>query len=446
MGASAGASEEVYHVPWQVAEGEATRHQGLILYWFPASAEEVKISPLRTSRTLAILSGQCVAMQLAGAGSPIGKQLDVQGAPETVLATPAGASLGRVAGENGRLDVGAVEKLVSDEVKRREDAIKKQLDDAKAKSKAGEAEAATELFKSVWAERCLFPRKAKDAAKELKKLGAPVAETSDLEDAPAPRLDAATSAHVIAVMTKGLHAENKGHYAEAERRYSEARRMDPGDPTPLRYLGELYRHQIGDWVKARQNFDELLAMPTLDPLSRAVALHGLGKMTIHEGSFQRGLQLFEDSVRAFPIALTYRNLAVYWNSEGDPAKTAHYVDLALKLEPEETYNLIFAAVFMAQSGRGDEALALARAHQALLPASYNLAAVYAQLGQRDVALRLLRRHFYEYERFTSVRRHEMMEARVDAVFLSIRQDPEFVQLTALADGMLQPMPATPASR
>ena len=61
MGASAGASEQVYNVPWQVAENEAAPAEGLVLYWFPASAEEVKISALRTSRTLALYSGQCVA-------------------------------------------------------------------------------------------------------------------------------------------------------------------------------------------------------------------------------------------------------------------------------------------------------------------------------------------------------------------------------------------------
>ncbi len=41
---------------------------------------------------------------------------------------------------------------------------------------------------------------------------------------------------------------------------------------------------------------------------------------------------------------------------------------------------------------------------------------------------------------------EAVKRREDAVFLSIREDPEFVRLTSLADGMLDPMPTTPASR
>src|SRR4029077_2652635 len=107
--------------------------------------------------------------------------------------------------------------------------------------------------------------------------------------------------------------------------------------------------QMGEWDKARNMFDAILAMPA-DPISRAVALHGRGKMTIHDGDFSKGLALMQDSVKAYPLALAYRNLAVYWNSEGDSTKTAEYVQKALALEPAEPYNLVFAAAFMAGNG------------------------------------------------------------------------------------------------
>jgi tetratricopeptide (TPR) repeat protein len=206
----------------------------------------------------------------------------------------------------------------------------------------------------------------------------------------------------------------------------------------LRYLGELYRHHIGDWAKARTTFEAILNMPA-DPLSRAVALHGLGKMTIHEGEFKKGLALMEDSVREYPLALAYRNLAVYWNSEGDAAKTNYYTEKALALDPKDPFNLTFAAAFMAQNGKGEQALKIARENESILPASYNLAAIYAQAGQKEKALSLLKRHFFEYERYQSVRAKEMMEARVDAVFASLREDPQFMALTSGADGRL-PMP------
>jgi tetratricopeptide (TPR) repeat protein len=333
--------------------------------------------------------------------------------------------------EKGFLKVDKVEKMLETEMKKREDALKEKMGDAKNKAKGGDKDNAIAEFRTILEQKCMFPKYAKDAAKELKKLG--VTDVGMLFDAPV--LDRAESAKIDRTMRKGLWAENNAKYIEAEKLYTQAHQMDPADPTPLRYLGELYRHHIGDWDKARATFDQILSMPA-DPLSRAVAMHGLGKITIHEGEFQKGLALMEKSVKEYPLALAYRNLAVYWNSEGDFAKADGYTRQAMALDPQDPYNLVFAAVFLAASGHKDEALKIAQKNEALLPASYNLAAIYAQLGQRDKALALLKRHFFEYERYDAVRSKEMMEARVDFVFVSLRTDPTFVALTNGADGKL----------
>ena len=213
------------------------------------------------------------------------------------------------------------------------------------------------------------------------------------------------------------------------------------DPTPLRYLAELHRHHIGNWMKAKREFHQILDMPA-DPLSRAVALHGLGKITIHDGDFLKGMHMMEDSAAEYPTALAYRNLAVYWTSEHNLVKGNQYTDKAYELDPEDTYTQVFAAVYKALNGHKDEALAIAQKNIDLLPASYNLAAVYAIAGQKEKALSLLKRHFYEYERYQDVRTKEMMEARVDAVFDSIRADKDFLALTRFADGRL-PIPMVP---
>jgi tetratricopeptide (TPR) repeat protein len=350
-----------------------------------------------------------------------------------VLASSDGTAIGKAQNVKGFLKVDQVEKLVESQMKQREETIKQQMKDGKEKAKAGDKEGAIPLFKSVMEQKCLFPGKAKDAAKELKKLGVEVGLVFD-----APVMDRAQSAKIEAVMKRGLKAEMDEKYEAAEKLYSQARSMDPADPAPLRYLGELYRHHLGDWDKARTTFDAILAMPS-DPLSRAVAMHGLGKITIHEGDFQKGLHLMEASVEEYPLALAYRNLAVYWNSEGDKAKADEYTREATKLDPTDPYNLIFAAAFLAGNGHGDEALKIAKENEAMLPASYNLAAIYAQVGQKQKALDLLKRHFFQYERYEAVRTKEMMEARVDEVFVTLRQDPDFLALTNGADGKL-PIP------
>jgi tetratricopeptide (TPR) repeat protein len=435
-GGGGGPIEPTYHVPWRLLKAsDPPVKEGLVLYWFPTGQQELEKSSLRSSRQLTLYASQCVTLEVADAAGPLGQKL-LQGEkpPVAVLAQPDDTVLGKAENKDGFLKVEQVEKLVESEVKKRDSAAKERLENAKTRAKAGDKQAAIEELRQVMEQKCLFPNRAKDAAKELKKLG--VNEAAQLFDA--PNFDAHVSARMERTMDQGLAAENGGRYTEAERLYTEAHRMDPADPTPLRYLGELYRHHIGDWEKARSSFEGILAMPA-DPLARAVALHGLGKMTIHEGDFKQGLALMERSVETYPLALAYRNLAVYWNSEGDAAKTNHYVSEALAVAPKDPYHLVFA--FMAQNGRGEEALKIARENEGLLPASYNLAAIFAQMGEREKALELLKRHFYQYERYEAVRSKEMMEARVDAVFASLKSDPAFIALTAGADGKLEPAKA-----
>lgn len=428
-----GPAPTVYKVPWKAWEARSTPNKGLVLYWFPATNDEMNKSGLRASRILTIYSAQCVTMTVADAKTPELQPIVGDSAvPVAVLATADGTPIQKIENTGGKLKVDQVEKIVEAEMKQREATLDTQLKDAKEKIKAGDNQAAIAALKPVAEEKCLFPKKAKDAAKELKKLG--VEEVGSIPAAPV--VDRVQGARIEAVMRNGLRAEIAERYTTALRLYEKAHQMDPADPTPLRYIGELYRHHTGEWDKARDTFNTILNMPA-DAVARAVALHGLGKMTIHDGEFKKGLSLMEQSVAEYPLALAYRNLAVYWNSEGDLVQGNAYTQKAMAMDPKDPYNLVFAAVFMAASGNGDEALKIARENRHLLPASYNLAAIYAQTGHRREALALLQRHFFRYERYQAVRAKEMMEARVDAVFDSLRQDSAFLALTRGADGKLQ---------
>jgi len=421
-------------------DGASVAKEGLVVYWFPVSKDEIQKSSLRESRALSLFASQCITMQLADTSLPNAETL-IGGSklPVAVLASADGTPINKVENQNGKLKVDLVEKLVTTEVNQRQTAMATNLKDAKARATAGDKDSAIKLYRTVVGEKCMFPKQAKEAAKELKSLG--VADVAAIPEAPI--FDTAKSALIEQYMRRGLDAENSTQYVAAEKYYSQANRLDPADATPLRYLGELYRHHIGNWIKARSVFSQILKMPA-DPLSRAVALHGLGKMTIHDGEFKKGLGLMERSVEEYPIALALRNLAVYWNSEGDFDKANAYTQRALELNPTDPYNLVFGAVYLAASGKKDQALRIAEENKSLLSASYNLAAIYALSGQKEKALELLRRHFYDFERYQAVREKEMMEARVDTVFDSIRSDPKFMTLTAQADGKL-PIPMRRAS-
>ncbi|HWX55776.1 MAG TPA: tetratricopeptide repeat protein [Verrucomicrobiae bacterium] len=433
-GMGGGPSATTYPVPWKIIAPTAPApKEGLVVYWLPASQNELNKSSLLNSRTLSNYATQCVTLGIVDYRTDIGKKYVTDGKlPVLVVATPDGTPVSKLESKDGKLYVDQVEKLLDSEVKKRENAVKEKMENAKAKAKAGDNQTAIAELRAVYDQKCMFPGRAKDAAKELKKLGVTVAEVPD-----GPVYDRVLSAKIERTMIAGLKAENAGKYTEAQRLYELAHQLDPADPVPLRYLGEVYRHHLGDWIRARQVFNAILRMPA-DPMSRAVAMHGLGKMTIHEGQFKKGLGLMEQSVAEYPLALAYRNLAVYWNSEGDNVKADQYAQQALTLDPADPYNIVFSAVFRAASGHTDEALKIARENEGLLPASYNLAAIYAEAGQKDKALALLKRHFFTYERNDAVRSKEMMEARVDTVFASLKNDPAFLTLTSGADGMLDP--------
>src|SRR5579862_7106654 len=280
-GGGAAPDQQVYNVPWKLrGDQDPLTGTGLMLVWFPSSNDELKKSSLRISRTLALYSQQCVAMQVATPQSTVGAKLAADAKlPLAVLATPDGTPIGKAENKDGFLKVDQVEKLVESEMKKRESALDEQLKDAKAKAKSGDNDSAITIYKAVLDQKCLFPNKGKDAAKELKKLGVKdVAEVSD-----GPIFDHSRSKQIEHTMWRGYKAELDSKYLEAEKIYLEAHQMDPADVTPLRFLAELYRHEIGDWDKARAVFEQILAMPA-DPLSIAVAQHGLGKMTIHEGN------------------------------------------------------------------------------------------------------------------------------------------------------------------
>ena len=49
-----GSNAPVYIVPWKIRKATDAPAMGLVLYWFPASENEIKNSSLRQSRTLSL--------------------------------------------------------------------------------------------------------------------------------------------------------------------------------------------------------------------------------------------------------------------------------------------------------------------------------------------------------------------------------------------------------
>jgi tetratricopeptide (TPR) repeat protein len=435
-----GTSGSVYRVPWMLANpGKdlgGINNAFLLVIWFPGSVAVARSSLLHGSKILTAANERGVVPVLVPmANENLRTRYHLSaGQQRVILAEPDGTELLRLDTDaDGMLYPRVVEKALQAEIDRREKELSTLLEAAQTRAKTGDKAAASDLQK-VWSMRTMFPSLGKKAAKSLKKLGVEVSQT-DLEHLGAETLTDADihnqHPEVEPLLSQGLGAELAGNYRVAEGYYRQASELDPADSTALRYLGELYRHQTGEWDKAGRVFRQILAQPA-DRISCAVALHGLGKMTIHAGRFAAGLEMFQQSIATYPLPIAYRNLAVYWFSEGQTEKAAGYMRQALALDPDDTYNQVFAAVYLAVSGHKDEAIKVAQKNESVLEASYNLAAIWAQVGDRAKAMDLLRRHFGEYERYPAVRSMEMKEAREDFMFAGLHRDPEFLQLTQLA--------------
>src|SRR5215467_10361453 len=173
MGGGAGSSSQTYQVPWKLLTPAEAPKEGLVVYWFPTGDKEVQNSSLRESRTLQLYSQQCVTMGIVDARNAIGQKYVPDGKlPTAVLVQVSdGSVVGKLENKNGKLAVGDLEKIVESEMKKRESSIKEKMDDAKAKAKSGDSKTAIAELRQVVEQKCMFPGKAKDAVKELKKLG-----------------------------------------------------------------------------------------------------------------------------------------------------------------------------------------------------------------------------------------------------------------------------------
>jgi hypothetical protein len=160
-------------VPWKLLNpGDAPVTSGLVLYWIPASREEIRHSPLLTSRPLTALAGQCVAMKVVRPDdSETIERLGVTGAPAAVLAEVDGTVVARTGGAMESLSCAAVEKMVRATVASRETELERLLDLAADRTRAGDREGAVELYRRVCAQRCLSPRRGRTAERALRKLG-----------------------------------------------------------------------------------------------------------------------------------------------------------------------------------------------------------------------------------------------------------------------------------
>jgi hypothetical protein len=172
--ASPGESPHLSLVPWKVVEPGDDVRAPLVLFWIPASRDEVRHSELLTSDELTLYASQCVAMRVVRSDDDamLVKLEAGEALPVAILTDGEGHALARVDSEEGALVVAEVEEMVREELDHRVTAAEAMLDEARTKAEAGAIDDAIALYRSVWEQRCVCPRQARDAQRALRKLKA----------------------------------------------------------------------------------------------------------------------------------------------------------------------------------------------------------------------------------------------------------------------------------
>jgi hypothetical protein len=160
-------------VPWRFLQGDVLLHERPVtLYWIPASLEESQRSRLMTSDVLRVAATRCVDLEIVlpehAAKIP---RLDGK-APAAVLVD----RLGNVVQRHENVQAEAVERMLSDELAARDEAMYREMRNAVQQAGKGENAAAVESYKKIWDDRCLFPLAGSEAQRALKKLGVTVVE------------------------------------------------------------------------------------------------------------------------------------------------------------------------------------------------------------------------------------------------------------------------------
>ena len=176
-----GLASNVVFVPWKILNvGARPPAAELVLYWIPLSREDFRHSELLTYQPLTTYSHECVSMSVVRADDEaLIARLEASGKlPIAVLVDAGGRIVGSVRNERGALSAAAVDKLLRDTIRAREESLDRDLDDAPKKLGLGDRDAAVALYRHVWEHRCLFPRHAREAERALKKLGVPLVVAS----------------------------------------------------------------------------------------------------------------------------------------------------------------------------------------------------------------------------------------------------------------------------
>lgn len=241
-------------------------------------------------------------------------------------------------------------------------------------------------------------------------------------------------------MNQASAAEFSGDYAQARKIYTSATNEFPKSSVVWAALGEHLRFYVHDSDAAKAAFQKAIAAEEKIPYAIAYAWRGLGELEIKAGRVDEGVALFKKSLDAFALADTHRSLCHLYCRQRKFKEAADEARAAVEINSDDAIARLLYAAQLHRSGETE------KAHAEFLKALdiggmdkngdsdkpvhccvlYNAAGYLSVAGQKDAALKMLRR-FFETPNHRHLSRDDVVG---DADFDSLKTLPAFQALIA----------------
>jgi serine/threonine-protein kinase len=216
---------------------------------------------------------------------------------------------------------------------------------------------------------------------------------------------------------------SSGEKAKARAAADELKREAPNDAS-IHFIRGIVARLDGDYDKAMRSLDRMLR---LNPAERVVVAYNRARLLTYQGRYDEALAELDQGAAVeadHPLIKTFRARALYYR--GDVVKAAEILEQVLENQPQLDGIRPIYATFLSALGFNEEARAqltdeVKKTADTDHDVAYWLASAYAMEGERDEALKWLRRAI-------ELGNENRPWFETDKNWDSLREDPEYQRI------------------
>ena len=211
-------------------------------------------------------------------------------------------------------------------------------------------------------------------------------------------------------------------YREAEQEFKQALSLNPRYATTYHW----YNIMLVRTGRVDEAWPIIQQGRELDPFSQVITLN-VGIIPFMRGQFEEALQYFKKTIELDPsFAIGYAWMGHTNNRLRNYPEAQAQFEKALELSGRSSECIGYLGYFYGKRGKREDALKLLKENQERYRAgtgsAYNIARIYAGLGDKEKALEWLERDFHDKSTWITALSEEYM-------WDDVRSDPRFIELT-----------------